>query len=164
MSRTQILSDKHIGGIDAFVARVLDAYKAGQTSRLDAVLAIGHVTSAVDKGNEAEYTNFVANWSPTDRDPHAEVTDFVDAITEAGLRVSNVDAYRDALVGASNDWRAKTAELARTGRKNGITFFFSTPDTPTVAVLLQLVELLEHHGLNVTQRRAFLENVAVSAS
>jgi hypothetical protein len=64
MTRTPILSDSHIGGIDSFVARVLDAYKDGQVSKLDATLAIGQVTSAVDKGNETEFTTFPAIWTP----------------------------------------------------------------------------------------------------
>lgn len=64
MSRTPILSDAHIDGIDAFVARVLDAYKEGKIERSDAVSVIGHVTSAVDKGNETEFTTFPAIWRP----------------------------------------------------------------------------------------------------
>ncbi|WP_162878017.1 hypothetical protein [Trinickia diaoshuihuensis] len=63
MSRPQILSNAEIHGIDSFVAKVLDAYKDGRVSRQDAVLAIGHVTVAVDQGNATEYVNFPANWS-----------------------------------------------------------------------------------------------------
>lgn len=68
MPRSGILTTKQTSGLDTFVAGVLDAYKNGQISRLDAVLAIGHVIAAVDKGNETEIVQFPANWKPSRKD------------------------------------------------------------------------------------------------
>jgi hypothetical protein len=54
MTRPPILSNKQIGTIDAFVAQVMDAYKAGTVDRKTAALSISRVILAVDKGNVAE--------------------------------------------------------------------------------------------------------------
>jgi hypothetical protein len=63
MSRQQIVSDKQIKSIDKFVGQVLDAYKNGAVSRLDAVLHIGHVIVAIDQGNETEFVQYPLNWA-----------------------------------------------------------------------------------------------------
>ncbi|WP_147310589.1 hypothetical protein [Cupriavidus taiwanensis] len=60
MSRKQLVAQPRV--IDNFVGRVLDAYKAGTISRLDAIEAVGHVWTAIDQGNETEFTTFPLNW------------------------------------------------------------------------------------------------------
>ena len=66
MMRTQIVTKSQIKTLDTFVGNVLDAYKNGAISRQDAVLDIGHVLVAVDKGNETEFVQFPANWKVKD--------------------------------------------------------------------------------------------------
>ncbi len=61
MLRKQIVSERQLRDIDNYVGKVLDAYKNGAISRLEAVLDIGHVIVAIDQGNETEFVQYRAN-------------------------------------------------------------------------------------------------------
>ncbi len=67
MSRAPSVTEAQLNVIDAFVGRVLDAYKAGAITRQDAIDDIGHVWVAIDVGNESEYTTYPKNWTAPQR-------------------------------------------------------------------------------------------------
>jgi len=57
-------TNEHMKINDDFIGRVLDAYKNGKVSKIDAINTIGHVTAAIADGNENEYTTFPKIWKP----------------------------------------------------------------------------------------------------
>lgn len=54
-----ILSEKDHNDCDAFLGRVLDAYKSGKISRGSAVESIVHFVAAVDKRNATEIKSWL---------------------------------------------------------------------------------------------------------
>jgi len=62
VARHQIVTEKELNTIDKFVVGVLNAYKEGKISEMDAKLDIGHVLVAIDQGNADGYTNWVETW------------------------------------------------------------------------------------------------------
>jgi len=63
VSRQQIVTESQLNTIDKFVVEVLKAHQKGTLALQDAMLDIGHVLVAIDKGNEAEYTSWVVERS-----------------------------------------------------------------------------------------------------
>jgi hypothetical protein len=56
--RSPTLTDRDHRNMDAFLAAVLDDYKAGEIDRDRAVSGLAHVMAAVDRGNYGEARNW----------------------------------------------------------------------------------------------------------
>jgi hypothetical protein len=157
MARAPILSEQHIRGLDRFIGHVMDAYKAGNIGRNDAVWAIGHVTVAIDKGNENEFASWPANWTAP---ATTEARDaFLLAIADIGVSIADPGALRAALEEAE-DWRGAVVEQVQAGRE----FFIHRPDTLKNELMLDFSEVMESYGFTMEQRRAVLERARTTRS
>ncbi|WP_155633888.1 hypothetical protein [Burkholderia cepacia] len=159
MSQETILTEDRITGIDRFVGRVLDAFRAGNVSRRDAIGAIGHVTSAIDKRNETEITNFPDLWQPDTSSERRNA--FLSAMEGIALRVSQPESFKAALE-AADDWRAAATEQAKAGDREF--FIYQGPGKLTNEQMLDLSEMLEAHGFTMTQRRSIIERARTACS